>query len=181
MKDINYYYNDEHPLRPLIGQSYANEGSLPPLNALRIEPDFKEGFCPCEKDGAWINIPDYRGVTAYDKGTARAVVIDDVGELPDNLTTIAPDVDFPKWDGKKWVMDKTEKKENDIAATEAKKQYLIAEVNTETQILQTKLALGRIKDDEKARLNAWLDYLDELEAVDVSTAPDIIWPVKPEV
>ncbi|WP_214179181.1 tail fiber assembly protein, partial [Morganella morganii] len=61
----------------------------------------------------------------------------------------------------------------------AKKQCLIAEVNTETQILQTKLALGRIKDDEKARLNAWLDYLDELEAVDVSTAPDIIWPVKP--
>ncbi|OVF59300.1 hypothetical protein B5724_00660 [Morganella morganii] len=26
-----------------------------------------------------------------------------------------------------------------------------------------------------------MDYLDELEAVDVSTAPDIIWPVKPEV
>ncbi|HDF2364936.1 TPA: tail fiber assembly protein, partial [Morganella morganii] len=26
--------------------------------------------------------------------------------------------------------------------------------------------------------NAWLDYLDELEAVDVFTASDIIWPVK---
>ncbi|MEM8254521.1 tail fiber assembly protein, partial [Morganella morganii] len=93
--------------------------------------------------------------------------------------TIAPDVDYPKWNGKKWVTDKTAKMENDIAEAGAKKQYLIAEVNTETQILQTKLALGRIKDDEKARLNAWLDYLDELEAVDVSTAPDIIWPVKP--
>ncbi|HBC7444563.1 TPA: tail fiber assembly protein, partial [Morganella morganii] len=46
---------------------------------------------------------------------------------------------------------------------------------------QTKLALGRISDNEKARLNAWLDYLDELEAVDVFTAPDIIWPVKPVV
>ncbi len=181
MKNINYYYNDEHPLRPLIGQSYANESSLPPLNALRIEPDFKEGFCPCEKDGAWINIPDYRGVTAYDKETARAMIIDDVGELPDNLTTIAPDVEFPKWDGKRWITDEVAKMENDIAEAGAKKQYLIAEVNTETQILQTKLALGRIKDDEKARLNAWLDYLDELEAVDVSTAPDIIWPVKPVV
>ncbi|WP_303046909.1 tail fiber assembly protein [Edwardsiella tarda] len=29
-------------------------------------------------------------------------------------------------------------------------------------------------------LISWLDYLDELETVDVSTAPDIIWPVKPE-
>lgn len=70
-------------------------------------------------------------------------------------------------------------KEQLIEQTEAKKQSLIAEVNTETEMLRAKLALGRIKDDEKALLNAWLDYLDELEAVDVSTAPDIIWPVKP--
>lgn len=72
-------------------------------------------------------------------------------------------------------------KEELIAEAEARKQALITDVNTETQMLQTKLALGRIKDDEKVRLNAWLDYLDELEAVDVSTAPNIIWPVKPEV
>ena len=67
-----------------------------------------------------------------------------------------------------------------VADAEVQKQYLIAEVQTETQMLQTKLALGRIKEDEKARLNAWLDYLDELEAVDVSTAPDITWPAKPD-
>ncbi|MEM8071653.1 hypothetical protein B9P84_09040 [Citrobacter braakii] len=72
-------------------------------------------------------------------------------------------------------------KEQLIAKSEYDKQALITEVQAETQLLQTKLALGRITPDEKARLNAWLDYLDELEAVDVSTAPDIIWPVKPEV
>lgn len=72
-------------------------------------------------------------------------------------------------------------KEQLIAKAEYDKQALIDEVQAETQLLQTKLALGRISDNEKARLNAWLDYLDELEAVDVSTAPDIIWPVKPEV
>lgn len=72
-------------------------------------------------------------------------------------------------------------KEQLIKQAEAQKQYLIAEVHTETEMLRTKLALGRIKEDEKALLNAWLDYLDELEAVDVSTAPDIIWLVKPEV
>ncbi|HDU8581386.1 TPA: tail fiber assembly protein [Morganella morganii] len=70
-------------------------------------------------------------------------------------------------------------REQQIAEAEAEKQRLIAEVHTETEMLRAKLALGRIKDDEKARLNAWLDYLDELEEVDVSTAPDIIWPVKP--
>lgn len=71
-------------------------------------------------------------------------------------------------------------KEQLIAEAEARKQALITEVNTETQMLQTKLALGRIKDDEKALLNAWLDYLDELETVDITTAPDIDWPQKPQ-
>ncbi|MEM8257738.1 tail fiber assembly protein [Morganella morganii] len=80
-----------------------------------------------------------------------------------------------------WIPEPPPTKEQLIEQAEEQKQSLIAEVNTETQMLQTKLALGRIKDDEKARLNAWLDYLDELEAVDVSTAPDIIWPVKPGV
>lgn len=72
-------------------------------------------------------------------------------------------------------------KDQHIQQAEDKKQTLIAEVNAETQLLQTKLALKRIKPDEEALLISWLDYLDELEAVDVSTAPDIIWPVKPVV
>ena len=42
-----------------------------------------------------------------------------------------------------------------------------------------KTAMGRLKDTEKAQYNLWLDYLDELEAVDTSTAPDIIWPEAP--
>lgn len=72
-------------------------------------------------------------------------------------------------------------KEQQIAEAEEKKAFLISEVESETAMLRAKLTLGRIKDDEKVLLIAWLDYLDELEAVDVSTAPDIIWPVKPEV
>lgn len=67
-----------------------------------------------------------------------------------------------------------------IELAKSQKQYLIAEVNAETQMLQTKLALGRIKEDEKALLNAWLDYLDLLEAVDTTLAPNIDWPQKPQ-
>lgn len=179
MTAINYYYNDEHPLRPFTGESEANKDSYAPRNALRIKPETKPEFWPCEQNGAWILIPDHRGEKVYDTATAQESVINELGELPDGITTIAPDVEFPKWNGKKWVTDKAAKKESDIAAAESKKQYLIAEVHTETQMLQTKLALGRIKEDEKVLLNAWLDYLEELEAVDVSTAPDIVWPVKP--
>lgn len=66
-----------------------------------------------------------------------------------------------------------------IEQAETQKQYLIAEVQTETQMLQTKLSLKRIKPAELELLNAWLDYLDLLEAVDTSTAPDIDWTKKP--
>lgn len=180
MKDINYYYNDKHPLRPFIGQGYANIGSLPPLNALRITPDFKVGFCPCEKNGAWINVPDYRGVTTYDKKTARPVKIDDIGELPDNLTTTVPDTDFPKWNGKKWVTDADAKKVVDIAEAEEKKSYLIAEANQKTQMWQTQLILGIITDEDKASLTEWMLYVQKVQAVDTSATPDIIWPEKPE-
>lgn len=67
-----------------------------------------------------------------------------------------------------------------IEQAEAQKQYLIAEVHTETEMLRAKLALKRIKPDEEALLNAWLDYLELLEAVDTSAAPDIDWPQKPQ-
>lgn len=70
-------------------------------------------------------------------------------------------------------------KEHLVAEAEAKKQMLIAEVHTETEMLRAKLALKRIKPDEEALLIAWLDYLDGLEKVDTSTAPDTTWPVKP--
>ncbi len=42
-----------------------------------------------------------------------------------------------------------------------------------------KAAMGRLKDSEKEQYNAWLDYLDELEVVDTSSAPDITWPIPP--
>ncbi len=39
----------------------------------------------------------------------------------------------------------------------------------------------RFKDDELAQYNLWLDYLDALELVDSSSAPDIEWPTPPAV
>ena len=44
-----------------------------------------------------------------------------------------------------------------------------------------KAAMGRLKDTEKSLYNIWLDYLDSIEAVDVSTAPDIKWPKQPDM
>jgi hypothetical protein len=42
-----------------------------------------------------------------------------------------------------------------------------------------KLLWGGSNTDELAQYNLWLDYLDALEAVDTSKAPDITWPTPP--
>lgn len=101
---------------------------------------------------------------------------DDFSKRPADKFMVTGEDGLPTWE-----MEPPLTKEQLIALAETEKLRLIAEVHTETEMLRAKLALGRIKDNEKARLNAWLDYLDELEAVDVSTAPIIIWPVKPAV
>lgn len=71
-------------------------------------------------------------------------------------------------------------KEQQIAEAEEKKAFLISEVESETAMLRAKLALERIRPDEETLLIAWLDYLDLLEAIDTSAAPDIDWPQKPQ-
>lgn len=69
-----------------------------------------------------------------------------------------------------------------VAGAEAEKQRRIGQANDYMHSRQWpgKAAIGRLKGDALAQYNLWLDYLDELEAVDVSTAPDVIWPEPPE-
>ena len=74
-------------------------------------------------------------------------------------------------------------KENLIALAELKKGKLINEANEHMNSRQWpgKAAIGRLKGEELAQYNLWLDYLDTLELVDTSSAPDIEWPTPPAV
>ncbi|MGT2567082.1 tail fiber assembly protein [Enterobacter kobei] len=73
--------------------------------------------------------------------------------------------------------------EEEVAIAESQKNLLIDQANEYINSKQWpgKAAMGRLKDAEKEQYNAWLDYLDALEAVDTSSAPDIEWPTPPEV
>ncbi|EOC1217537.1 tail fiber assembly protein [Cronobacter sakazakii] len=70
-----------------------------------------------------------------------------------------------------------------VATAEAEKQQRIDQANEYINNKQWpgKAAMGRLKDTEKSQYNAWLDYLDNIEAVEISTAPDITWPTPPAV
>lgn len=71
-------------------------------------------------------------------------------------------------------------KEQHIADAEAKKQTLITEATQKTQLWQTQLMLGIITDEDKASLKEWMLYVQKVQVADVSAAPDIDWPQKPQ-
>lgn len=73
--------------------------------------------------------------------------------------------------------------EEAILLATAQKQNLIDNANEYMNSKQWpgKAAIGRLKGDELAQYNLWLNYLDALELVDTSGAPDNEWPTPPAV
>ncbi|HHH0547729.1 TPA: tail fiber assembly protein [Yersinia enterocolitica] len=67
-----------------------------------------------------------------------------------------------------------------IASADAEKQNRLSYATNKIVVWQTKLLMGRtLTDSESAKLNAWMDYIDAVQAIDTSTAPDINWPESP--
>lgn len=68
-----------------------------------------------------------------------------------------------------------------IASADAEKQNRLSYATNKIVVWQTKLLMGRtLTDSESAKLNAWMDYIDAVQAIDTSTAPDIEWPLPPQ-
>lgn len=68
-----------------------------------------------------------------------------------------------------------------IAEAEREKQRRIDAANEFMNSKQWpgKAAISRLKGDELAQYNLWLDYLDALDAVKTASAPDTKWPTPP--
>lgn len=96
------------------------------------------------------------------------------------MTTIEPMTPYDRWNGSEWIMDADAQKGGQVATAEQNKASLLAEAQSTISLWQTELQLDIISDDDKANLIAWMKYIQALNAVDTSTAPDIEWPVKPE-
>ncbi|EFK3667137.1 tail fiber assembly protein [Escherichia coli] len=154
-----------------------------PANSCTDAPvEGKDGFAVCRKaslDG-WEYVPDHRGETVYDTQTGQTIEITSLGEYADNVTTIAPSTPYDRWNGSAWVTDEDAQKSGQVMEAQQKKAALLAEAQSTISLWQTELQLGIISDEDKASLIAWMKYIQALNAVDTSTAPDIDWPVKPE-
>lgn len=96
---------------------------------------------------------------------------------PAGKVRVSSDSGIPAWaDAQPMTRDEQ------LLSFEAQRQLLIVRANEYMNVKQWpgKAAIGRLKGSELAQYNLWLDYLDALEALDISALPDLNWPIKPE-
>lgn len=179
--EIRCYYYDALTFEYMgWSDEYINIGVSMPGDSTDIEPgDEVAGKVAVFQSGGWVLNEDHRGETVYSTADASASTVDYIGPVKDGYTSVAPSGPYQKWDGKKWVIDKNAKHIADVKAAEQEKSTLLLEAQATISLWQTELQLGIISDDDKASLVAWVNYIQALKAVNVSTAPDITWPTPP--
>lgn len=133
------------------------------------------------EDGAkWEIVTDNRGKTAYSAETRQPIEVDFIGELPASLTLLEPKTEFDKWNGKKWVTDTEAQKAALVTQAEDEKTQRLEEAEQAILMLERKVRLEMVTDDEKFLLTQWEIYSIKVTDIDTSLAPDIDWPQKPE-
>lgn len=104
------------------------------------------------------------------------VAKDYMGDVPNGKIRAADKKGFPIWiDSPPPTHDEL------VSEANITRQHLIDQANDLMNSKQWpgKAAIGRLKGDELIEYGLWLDYLDALEAVDTSSAPEITWPDPP--
>lgn len=156
---------------------------IPANSCVDVPGEGKTGFAICRTEdlSSWEYITDHRGETVYSTETMQQVEVTALGEYPEGATPNAPASLYDKWDGEKWVTDSAAKHQGDIADAEQHRQALLVNADDLTSDWRVELMLGDISEENKKKLSSWISYKAAVKAVDVSTAPDVSWPVKPAV
>jgi len=175
-------YNYDALNGEFIGSSgeYLPQGVGLPANSCITEPPvIQSGQAAVYRDGNWQAVADHRGKTVYSITDGSEIVISELGDYPVDTTPLVPATAWDKWDGETWVTDADAQQAADEKSAARQKSALISEANGVMQAWQTQLLLGIITDADKASLTAWMKYIQAVQAVDISHAPDIKWPEKP--
>lgn len=173
-KGYNYSWDQ---YREFIGTSdvlIMDGVDFPQYCTLIPAPQPKSGFITTFDIDAdkWIYVEDVRGKEMYHTETKMINYCYEL-RIPDGWTFIPyDDFVYDEWDGKKWVFNKTRWQADQTAEADRLRQYKrgIAE-----EYLHEYQSRG---DDVKAQ--AWEQYIKELDELDTSKAPDIIFPKFPE-
>lgn len=148
---------------------------LPAFSTIVIPPSIPEGKVAVfnEDKSSWELMEDHRWTSVYDTVTGSMAIISDIGPLPQDATTIAPDGQFQKWDGENWIKDEEAEKASLLQEAETKKNQLMQIVNESISILQDAVDLDEATDDEKDKLIKLKKYRISLSRVDLNNPT---WP-----
>ncbi|EPK3354405.1 tail fiber assembly protein [Providencia rettgeri] len=156
----------------VVADAYLDKPEIPTKSGIAI--------IRSDDEKSWLQVSDYRGKIAYNTETLQPIEVDFIGELPSNLTLLAPKTEFDVWIGKKWVTDTEAQKAVFVAQAEQEKLQRLDEANSTITYLQDAIEVDLDDDDYHAKLTAWKTYRVLLNRVDTSLAPNIDWPEKPE-
>lgn len=176
-----YYGSSSHEY---LGWSdeYINIGVSMPGNSTEVNPGEEiEGHVHIFNGAGWESVEDHRGEIAYLKSDGTPYTVSFVGPLRSDMTFVKPSTPYDEWNGNAWVINEEKKKNDAIINAGNERDSLLDDANAYMNSKQWsgKAAIGRLKGDELKSYGIWLDYLDALDEIDISKAPDIIWPGKP--
>lgn len=160
-------------------EEYVTVGvGIPANSTCDAPPEAVEGKAQVYDNG-WRVLDDHRGETVYSTADRSVTIISQPGDYSADTTLLKPATDFDTWNGKKWVTDKAAQQAAIVNNAGTEKAARISEANSKTQAWQTQLLLGIITDEDKGKLTAWMKYIQAVQAIDTSAAPNIVWPVQP--
>lgn len=155
----------------VVADAYLDKPEIPTKSDIAIVRS--------DDEKSWLHVADHRGKTAYKIESCQSIIIDFIGDLPDELTLLEPTTKFDVWNGKKWVVDANAQKEFFISQAEYEKAQRLDEAEQHIAMLERKIRLGMATNDEIELHQQWEIYSINIADIDTSTAPDITWPVKP--
>ncbi|WP_340619039.1 tail fiber assembly protein [Xenorhabdus entomophaga] len=151
-------------------------------NVIYLISDDGQDWYECQKKYR----EDTLKVEYYEDGTIVRTSKDVSRLCPYNASVLETEVDAELDINQCYILNnKLVKKDAKILEKEAQlesariKQSLISDAQKQMQMLHTKLLMGRISESERQKLNQWLDYVEVVEAVDISVRSDIQWPEQP--
>ncbi|KAF1368542.1 tail fiber assembly protein [Yokenella regensburgei] len=161
------------------GDAYIPPHTGLPANCTDIEPPETDTGKVAVFDGdktSWSQMEDHREKTVFNTQNGAAMYVSELGPLPAGTTSIAPDGQYQKWDGKAWVKDEEAEQAALLSANEAKKSSLMQQANDQIAPLQDAVDLDMATDAEKQRLADWKKYRVLLSRVDCNNP---VWPEMP--
>ncbi|MEN3259799.1 tail fiber assembly protein [Sodalis endosymbiont of Spalangia cameroni] len=165
------------------GDAYIPPSARMPANCTCIvPPEIPDGYVAIfdETHSLWFLEEDHRGETVYDVKNGAPILITKPGPLPEDTVSSAPVGPYDKWNGSKWIKDETTEKAAHIEEATKKRNRLIDMVCITIREWQSELLLGSLSDADKMSLKIWIDYLKAVKAINLTKAPNVIWPDIPD-